>query len=100
MAELERLRRTDVKAMYVKCDVYFAAGQSTYDDMMMPSGVRYVLVSRASLPKENCGVAYLVTGEDDGGDHDKAFKRLVEKALKELPGLPEAKIRRMEHRSW
>lgn len=100
MAELECLRRTDVKSMYVKCDVYFASGQSTYDDMTMPSGIRYTLASRASLPKERGTVAYLLSGEDDEGDHDKAFERLVERAMKELPGLPEEKIRCMEKRSW
>lgn len=100
LAEIECLRRTTVKAMYLKTEVYFAPGQSTYDDMTMPAGIRYVLCSDAALPKEPRCVAFLVSGDDDDGDHGKAMTALVANAMKELPGLSEETIRKLPHRGW
>lgn len=99
-AELEYLQRTDVKSMFIKCESYFGPGQSSYDDMVMPRGLRYMLCSDAALPKEPRSFAYLVSGESDDGDRDRAFAQLLENAKKKLPGLPEETIRTMSRRSW
>ena len=93
-------QRMAVQSMYLKLDVYFAPGQRPSDDMEMPSGVRFILCSDAALPKERPSYAQLVSGEDHNGDHKKAMDALVEKALKELPGLTEERIRSMPRRNW
>jgi hypothetical protein len=101
-AKQKYLVRSDVKAMRVECAVYFGSHQSTYDDMTMPSGIRYSLCSTASIDRRVSGkwtTATLVSGEDDDGDHNKAFERLVEKAMKELPGLSAEVVRALPRRS-
>lgn len=100
--EQRYLVRTDVKSMFVQSEVYFSSGQSLYDDMEMPSGVRYSLCSNANIDKRAAGrwvTATLVSGEDDGGDYKKAFERLVECAVRELPGLCAEVIRTLPQRS-
>lgn len=96
------LVRTDVKSMFIESTVYFGQHQPAYDDMASPSGIRYDLCSNASSDKRVRGrwrTATLVQGEDDRGDADKAFERLVEKAMKELPGLSAETIRALPRRS-
>ena len=96
------LVRTDVKAMIIESAVYFGPSQPTYDDMCMPSGIRYTLCSTASLDKARAGrwrTAGLASGEDHEGAHDKAFERLVENAVRELPGLSAEVVRAMPRRS-
>lgn len=102
-AEKQRwLVRTDVKALVVESCVYFAPGQSSYDDMCMPSGIRYNLCSTASIDKKVSGrwpTATLARGEDDDGDHTRAFERLVEEVTKCLPGLSPEVVRTLPRRS-
>jgi hypothetical protein len=96
------LARTDVKAMLIESAVYFGRNQSSYDDMCMPSGIRYTLCSTASIDKRVAGrwrTASLAQGEDDEGAHEKAFERLVEDAVKQLPGLSVEMVRAMPKRS-
>lgn len=94
------LARTEVKSMYLACDVYFGSNQSSWDDMAMPSGIRYSLRSRASLDKKRHAFTTLVQGEDDSGDHERAMNRLVERARAELPGLPPEVVRSLPRREW
>jgi hypothetical protein len=101
-AKQEFLVRTDVKAMFVETQVYFGRGQSSYDDMCMPSGIRYDLCSNASIDKRARGrwrTATLAQGEDDEGDRTKAFEKLVDEAVKRLPGLSAEVVRAMPKRS-
>lgn len=96
------LVRTDVKAMFVETQVYFGRHQSSYDDMCMPSGIRYGLCSNASIDKRVRGrwrTATLAQGQDDEGDHKKAFEQLVEEAVKRLPGLSAEVVRALPKRS-
>lgn len=98
--KLRFLQRIDVDAMRVCCTVYFGNHQSTYDDMCMPSGIRYTLETTASLEKKRgWTTGTLASGDDDNGGHDVAMKRLVEDALQKLPGLDEERIKKMPRRS-
>lgn len=98
-AELDFLRRTQVKDMHLHVDVYFGRGQSSWDDMCMPSGIRYNLCSTASLDKTRYS-CNLVSGEDDDGSHEVALNNLVKNAIERLPGLAEETIRALPRRSW
>ena len=101
-AKQQFLVRTDVKAMFIEMQVYFGRHQSSYDDMCMPSGIRYDLCSNASINKRERGrwrTATLAQGEDDDGAHDKAFEKLVEEAVKRLPGLSPEVVRALPRRS-
>ena len=95
--KLRHLQRSDVASMRLCFTIYFGGHQSLYDDMTVPSGIRYTLESTANLEgkKLNWPTATLASGEDDRGDSQVAMKRLVEAAMKELPGLSEARIRSM-----
>jgi len=96
------LVRTDVNAMIIESCCYFASNQSTWDDMCMPSGIRFSLCSKASIDKKVSGrwtTATLASGEDDEGDHTKAFERLVEEATKQLPGLSAEVVRTLPIRN-
>jgi hypothetical protein len=101
-AKQQFLVRTNVKAMFIETQVYFGQHQSSYDDMCMPSGIRYDLCSNASIDKRVRGrwrTATLAQGEDDDGEHNKAFERLVDEATKRLPGLSPEVVRALPRRS-
>ncbi|WP_426751752.1 hypothetical protein [Myxococcus sp. Y35] len=79
-AEAQRaLALTDPSALYLTSDVYSTRGDWDY----LPSGWR-VYLNSAHL---QLGSRVLVYGEDDGGDHAKAWAMLLERAAKVLPNV-------------
>ncbi len=92
------LSRTRTDCMFVTSEVYFAHGQSTYDDMEMPRGFRYVLCSSATLDGKNNGYCHLVSGGDDGGDVTKALAIFLDHISSELPGLSEEQVKHFPRR--
>lgn len=108
------LTRSQRDAMFITMFWYFGNGQSIYDDMEMPRALRLSLCSSVPWdPKQleswnpkrpdqyrHCS-ATLVSGEDDGGDHEKAMNALVKNAMTALPGLEEQFIRKLPiQRNW
>jgi hypothetical protein len=76
---VERKRVSDPSALYLRWESYFARGQSTYDDMEIPAGVRVCLCSRhtKNLAGQVITSDRMAMGEDDGGDKNKAFENLL-----------------------
>ena len=99
-AALMILQRTNVRAMFVQFGAYFAPGQSSYDDMEMPAGMRYTLCSSAKLADGYGGHGQLARGEDPEGSCAVALTALVSAAMKALPGLSEETIRSLPRKSW
>jgi hypothetical protein len=97
---LTTLQRMNVRAMFVQFETYFTPGQSSYNDMEMPAGVRYVLCSSAKLADGFGGHGQLVSGENHEGNNEKAMDTLVRAAMKALPGLSEKTIRTLPKRRY
>lgn len=88
-AERDHLLRHNLEHMQLCGYVYFAANQSTYDDMEMPAGYGWALESRHPagfwVPIEH--------GRDDGGSREAALDDLVVRAARTLPHLTPTFIR-------
>jgi hypothetical protein len=85
-AEGDRLRlkaEIDLSAMYIQVGLYFAPGQSSYDDMEMPAGLYMRLHSKHGHGQQ------LGEGRSDSGSHDAAFTDLVSTVVKRHPHITE-----------
>lgn len=96
------LARSQRDAMFISSCVYWGRGR--YDEMSAPNALRLSLCS--SVPWDGRKTAekhhrrlvtmQLVSGcDEERGDHEVAMNELVKAALKELPGLDEAFIRKL-----
>lgn len=99
--KLHSVQHHDTDKMFLSMDVYFAPGQSTYDDMEMPRGIAYSLKTNANLDKSNMSwvTGTLARGEAPDGDHAKAMDALVAEARKRLPHLTDEFIRSLPLRN-
>jgi hypothetical protein len=93
--ELKKLQETDVSSMsLVRTD--FCTGRCCHECCCGAHGVRYKLVSKASLKKDDrWAYAELVWGEDRGGDWDKAMEDLLANISKRLPHLDLELVKKM-----
>lgn len=97
------IQRSDVSAMFLHSDVYFAPGQCPSDDMEMPAGVRCSLQTSATTrPRKDChlpwATATLASGEDHDGNWQRAIENMATNARKALPELAHVDFRALPRR--
>jgi len=97
------IQRSDVSAMFLHSDVYFAPGQYPSDDMEMPAGVRCSLQTSATTrPRKDChlpwATATLASGEDHDGNWQRAIENMATNARKELPELAHVDFQKLPRR--
>ena len=98
---LKRLQIEDTDALCIQTDHYFPSRYG-YDEMTPPSGLRVTLCSKHNSmygqSKGRSHPAHLISGEDDEGRYDEAFRDLLKNVQKYYPEIPLVTVLAKSHR--